>query len=794
MIRNSDAAQEVLQRLNYGMLFKHVGTLQPASDFWMQTFQIVLPDKIYLNQTKVRCNIPNSEGCKPTKKLFDVMYTIKANAQNHLNGVIEEIEQIVPQVVIPTSRSTRSILPFIGDLSKTLFGTASERDVQLLAKHIQALEDRDKTKADEVEKLENHFSSYMSTFNHRLDNLDGIIQDNHQALTTLAKEFREHNHDFEVYFKAAYQLSEEIVLASSMHDQIENLLIGLHALLKGQLTPRILPVETIMHVYNNINSMVQIHHPRFKLATLNSQEIYSDLEFLVNYKNRSLYVSLKFPLLSTLDIPMSIYETSVLPLPVNNSAHLMTQLTNIPKYFGISKDMRYYITLDEFDSHHTHNRVTHVPRKSITDHSCILALYLKDKKLVHELCSFSVVKNSKTPYIDQLYPGLYVVSNVQDISLSCSDPPETHEGCSLCIVKFPCDCDIVVPPFHIPPVISQCVKDNSLVKYHPVNLAVLQHFYDESKLLSIEAETMLNVPSFSPIPDIKLFKHNISQQLATDKSLQVDLRRLADAVKQDKTVFSELAEPILDSLDSITTESDSISQYAAYAAVAVAVLDLMICVFLYFRIQSVNVLIAQAAMRQPASVSATDVKAITLFPISLETPKPDLHTEWMQSILPWIMFGTLALSLVLIGQKLYKFICTPRVHTSICVVFSQGKHCLKIPITNLIYCPSYLHFKTTETLLNFEIIGRMAPTLACDWGDLEINNLLSNHKTFLPNEIPVSRLMAMRVRKLLIRPFHAQLVCEHDGRIYVPRLCPIFCTQCTVATVMTTKREESEWV
>lgn len=58
-----------------------------------------------------------------------------------INSTIETICDLIPErnLVMSKSRSRRSLLPFIGKLSKSIFGTATTEDVEMLAKHINAL-------------------------------------------------------------------------------------------------------------------------------------------------------------------------------------------------------------------------------------------------------------------------------------------------------------------------------------------------------------------------------------------------------------------------------------------------------------------------------------------------------------------------------------------------------------------------------------------------------------------------------------------------------------------------------
>ena len=159
-----------LQRLNYGVLFEAQSQIQMSKETWIHTFEVQLPEQ--LNMIKLSgCN-RDIKTCSVVNDVLLEVNQIRQETEFVLNNTIETIEKLVPERNhILKTRTTRSVLPFIGDLSKNLFGTATTEDVQLLAKHINALNKLTNTVVKSVQQHEDQLSSYIQTVDNRINNI-----------------------------------------------------------------------------------------------------------------------------------------------------------------------------------------------------------------------------------------------------------------------------------------------------------------------------------------------------------------------------------------------------------------------------------------------------------------------------------------------------------------------------------------------------------------------------------------------------------------------------------------------
>lgn len=80
--------------------------------------------------------------------------------------------------ILFSKRTKKALLPFEGDLSKNLFGTATMDDVNILKQHINELIKNSKG-VKKIMKLQfQHFASFMANTDDRFDNIQQMVTDN----------------------------------------------------------------------------------------------------------------------------------------------------------------------------------------------------------------------------------------------------------------------------------------------------------------------------------------------------------------------------------------------------------------------------------------------------------------------------------------------------------------------------------------------------------------------------------------------------------------------------------------
>ena len=153
--------------------------------------QVVLPDEPVIQQNKVKCSDQDLylQQCKVMQHGFETVGDVRQNYRTHILdslALAKSLMKVNTPVPHSRSRSKRSLLPFIGDLSHSLFGTATEKEMNEVRKHVELLEKRSDRMNEAFSNFSDHLYSFIQVSISRYENLEVGIMDNHQALGILA--------------------------------------------------------------------------------------------------------------------------------------------------------------------------------------------------------------------------------------------------------------------------------------------------------------------------------------------------------------------------------------------------------------------------------------------------------------------------------------------------------------------------------------------------------------------------------------------------------------------------------
>ena len=160
---------QMIQHLDYGVVFQSRSDLRSANEYWLHIYEIPLPAVLQLPSIGT-CHKDNA-SCLLISHMFSQINAIRVETSIRLNDTIETVRTLIPESGRIKGRSARSLLPFIGQFSKSLFETATTNDVNVLARHIIELTRRTMKTANSLEQQGTHMSSFMSKANTRMDNL-----------------------------------------------------------------------------------------------------------------------------------------------------------------------------------------------------------------------------------------------------------------------------------------------------------------------------------------------------------------------------------------------------------------------------------------------------------------------------------------------------------------------------------------------------------------------------------------------------------------------------------------------
>ena len=179
-------------------------------------------------------------------------------------------------------------------------------------------------------------------------------------------------------------------------------------------------------------------------------------------------------------------------------------------------------------------------------------------------------------------------------------------GCGFCIMKFPCMCSVTTTQFYLQPRLTGCQNETqNITKLHPLNLALLQQFFDPAVVKHIYADTAFLRPVNISTPAFKIYKHKMSNILADDMKGHLSLKRMADKAKNDETIFKTLSEPLLEGELSLNTSWPDINAILIFISSTLTISSVVVMVWMYFKIQKLSMTVLMLQQMQMADAMST---------------------------------------------------------------------------------------------------------------------------------------------------------------------------------------------
>ena len=197
------------------------------------------------------------------------------------------------------------------------------------------------------------------------------------------------------------------------------------------------------------------------------------------------------------------------------------------------------------------------------------------------------------------------------------------KGCNFCILTIPCECGVTTTQLYFPPRLAACQNHSqSVTKLHPVNLAMLQQFFDSSNLQNITGDSMYNILPDVDLPHFKVYNHSLTSVLADDRKIHLSLDKMAQKAKQNEVIFQNLAEPLLDGEISLDPDWFCTTHIMLFVTMGIASVSLIALILLFVRLRKL------AIMFQVLQSSVGHAKANSAVPsFHYKAPETQISTD-----------------------------------------------------------------------------------------------------------------------------------------------------------------------
>lgn len=529
----------IIQRGNYGVLFRPVSEIRGSEQYWRHTFELELP-----SIPGIRPSIPDCAKleyvcesdltCKTIQLVAGEMNALHENYIHDIHTVIQRVRRLIPETQIST------------------LGAARRKDLSLLQDHIKDIGIY-LSKADgEFQTQQGQMSSIMSTVDKRVAHTVEDIFSSHEQLTNLSyameKELSDSN---TIWVRSMLIIVSYQDKIRQMQRRMFEVMEGVNELTHDRLSPYLISTDMLKGALEQVQEVLSDRYPNLYIVHSDPEVFYQHtISKLIRFRN-SLFITIDIPVVSGYHKYL-LYEILTIPVPITDSTNHSTLAVNLPDYIGLDLHANNYIEVDEQQYRQcTGHWEKHCPSllsdRSISSSSCALAILFNAKGNIMQKCDFVFQKDAMIPSIIEIAPGNLLVSNIKSITLECEQGPINQNGCKYCIISIPCSCAISADPFIIPERINNCNRTSRQVtKNHLINLAMLQNFFEDDTLNNILGDTTFDYPVEMQIPDFRFYEQNFTNLMAVDNLERLNLKGLIEKVKRNETVYLSLSESFLD--------------------------------------------------------------------------------------------------------------------------------------------------------------------------------------------------------------------------------------------------------
>lgn len=210
------------------------------------------------------------------------IHSLHVEVMSHYNETMQSIRVLIPSVALKVQqrRQTRSLLPFVGSLSKSRFGTATMDDVNILASHINMLTRHTNQMAKLLVQHNDHLSSFMQLTDSRINNLKNGIKNNAQAISLLAKKLSNIDQLVATVTNFSEILVNQVNKVTVFKNRFDKLETSIQTLVEGKLSPFLISKTLLMHTIRQISSLLRKSYKGFELVHTDPSYFYSEGQFV----------------------------------------------------------------------------------------------------------------------------------------------------------------------------------------------------------------------------------------------------------------------------------------------------------------------------------------------------------------------------------------------------------------------------------------------------------------------------------------------------------------------------------
>jgi hypothetical protein len=380
----------------------------------------------------------------------------------------------------------------------------------------------------------------------RLDKLHSVLQEQQKTMGEVYAQIHALGDSNYMEYSALTYIAQEIAKYIEVQRNVQQVELGVEALLQGQLSPKLLSVELVTQILENVTR--ELEQNSYYLCYETPQDLYDSRNF--DYERHQNDIIIRLCLPYSKFRPLNLYRTITLPMKVNGQQGFVTQLQDVPKYFvsslaqdlvGEIMEIPSFPVVEEYEvKWHTENT-----------QSCLYHLMKDQPQLAATFCQFSARKQIVEPTYIRLKKGIFILVNYTDVKVICpqgSTYSLTNARCHPCSVRLQCGWELQAEGQTLVATSSRCLRHEGPGPklLHGINLILLQSFYDLNNW-TLSTKNLLEVAEYREPEDIhwKLYSENVTKILRSDIQDSYDLKKFTETLQNGSYALNSPGEALL---------------------------------------------------------------------------------------------------------------------------------------------------------------------------------------------------------------------------------------------------------
>ena len=758
---------EATSHINYGVIFEPESMVKFSTQSWIHSFIFDVPAASHMALIPP-CTLHSY--CNHKNQIINDINKLRRHVIDSFNATYITATKMVLEQQTDSQRPKKAIFSFLGDALNFLTGTATDSELEQINGHINNLKKAMSNLNELYQKQSKSMESFTKIVNKRFNNVMTGLEQNKNATIKLAIDTtRAIDKQAENFRNTMSLMTEELNNMAYLNQYANDVTIALIDIAQNKLSPTLVSYDELQRTILGISDTLQRHFNDYDLVTKDPHFYYKYGKFQATRHLNKVIITIKFPLSDK--STYTLYKVHTFPSLTNNkdeTSHA-TQLLNISDYFVLEGNQQKFTELTTNEAamcQGTDIRICNFqPTFSfLQKDNCIANLFLDNRQKIKQFCDFRYLPQTITPHFQYVGQNNVIIYRIDKIILSCRNGHRrTVQGCTYCIFQVPCGCTLSTDDILFQNHITGCDNtDITPTKVYPINLALLQNFFDDKKVNEILANSTFDSPADIILPQLDIYKHEMEHTIATDKTLDFNLTTIATQMKTDSKIYTSLTDAYLNG--EIDRVSNGLFDYRLIILIISIILTVCNSVILLITIRKVRALTALCLLLRP-------VKALQQFNYPTTKPDPAIADNILKAIkLEHITTFLCATTVILLAFIIIIWASNrPTTNTQLSIEVSNGSKCTLVPIFTLPLCEEYYNIQYPETVGDLSINGFIYPSLAISWPNFMVTDIASQRTIRIPSQIKIKPWTALRLRRIIDGTFFLKIRIIHNGVTYIKR-------------------------